>query len=61
MVVCEGCHPKAYMERAQRGEEKSRMALGSAIYSSGFETWITKRYGEDMMHYYYDNEREHEF
>lgn len=60
MVVCEGCHPKADRERAQRGEERSRIALETARYNKGFESWIRQRYGEDMMDYYYDDEHEHE-
>lgn len=60
MVVCQGCHPKADRERAQRGEERSHMALEAAIYNSGYETWITKRYGKDAIHDYYDSEIEHE-
>jgi len=60
LVVCKDCHPKMDRIRAQQGQERSQSALESAVYDSGFETWITKRYGEGAIEYYCDDELEHE-
>ena len=59
-VVCEECHGKEDMKRAERGQERSFIALESARYDAGFETWITKRHGEGAIEGYHDDEFEHE-
>jgi len=60
LVVCKKCHPKVDEIRAQQGRARGQAALDEAIYYSGFETWITKRYGEDAIDDYRDSEIEHE-
>lgn len=60
LVVCKDCHQKMDVIRARQGRERSQAALASARYDSGFETWITKRYGEDAIHDYWDSEVEQE-
>jgi hypothetical protein len=60
LVVCKECHEKEDIKRAVLGKERSRMALEEAIYDSGFETWVAKRYGEGAIEYYCADEHEHE-
>ena len=60
LVVCKKCHQKEDTKRAAQGKVRSQKALENAIYDSGFETWITKRYGEGAIDDYYDSEIEHE-
>lgn len=60
LVVCKYCHPKMDKMRAQQGREENQAALNFAIYTSGFETWIAKRYGKDAIECYWDDELEHQ-
>lgn len=60
LVVCKACHLKMDKIRAEQGKERRQAALESAVYDSGFKTWITKRYGEGAIECYEDDELEHE-
>lgn len=60
LVVFEECHGNEDVKRAERGRERSFIARESARYDAGFETWITKRYGDGAIEYYHDDELEHE-
>ena len=55
-VLCRTCHKAADEERAQQGKARSRVALANACYTSGRDTYMTKKYGEGWHDSHYGSE-----
>lgn len=47
IVLCGDCHVFEDKLRAAQGQKRSEEALSAAMYESGRDTYMTKKYGED--------------
>lgn len=60
MVLCKQCHEKQDSIRFKKGRERSESAFNDAVYMRRFTGWLLKKYGEDYINFYIDDDYEHE-